>query len=361
MTTIGRLSYSWYLWHWPVIVIGSVLTGQPSLVIRVALAFASLGLAALSYRWVESPIRHSKRVAAHASNGLAMAAILAAVGITTSLAWKRFAANAEHAPDQLIYSRAKTDGPPKPVNDCVAGYFDVNVADCVFGDPQSRITVALIGDSHAVQWVSAFEQLAKRRGWRLMAFTKSACAPVDVNYIYPALGREYTECKTWRDRALARIAEVHPLVTVVASADYQFSDEERARGMRAVWSLLTQSSGHVMVIRDNPRPEIDLPMCLARHAWRPSWLVMESCEFAPPDSHVYDLQRETAREFKNLAVVDISGHICAGTTCNGVRDGMIVFRDSNHLTESFTLSLTGVLEARIDELIGPPSRDMVAP
>ena len=59
---IGRLSYSWYLWHWPVLVLGSALVPAPSLSVRAGLVVFSLGLSALSYRLVENPIRNAPQI-----------------------------------------------------------------------------------------------------------------------------------------------------------------------------------------------------------------------------------------------------------------------------------------------------------
>ena len=78
---IGRLSYSWYLWHWPVIVFGAAIIAAPSLALRVGLALASLAIAAASFRWVEDPIRHNRGLAKRPMYAFAMAAAIAVVGM----------------------------------------------------------------------------------------------------------------------------------------------------------------------------------------------------------------------------------------------------------------------------------------
>src|SRR6188472_1033887 len=55
--TLGRLSYSWYLWHWPFLVFAAALTPTITVAGKVAAVVASLAVAGISYRFVENPIR----------------------------------------------------------------------------------------------------------------------------------------------------------------------------------------------------------------------------------------------------------------------------------------------------------------
>ena len=73
----------------------------------------------------------------------------------------------------------------------------------------------LIGDSHAAQWVPAFEQLASEAGIRFIPMTKSRCPFAEVRVDVPALNREYTECVTWRDNLVTTLRSMHPDVVIV--------------------------------------------------------------------------------------------------------------------------------------------------
>lgn len=66
MQYFGRVSYSWYLWHWPVLLLGAALIGSSS-ANRVLLVAVSLGLAELSYRLVEAPLRGNRKLIARPS------------------------------------------------------------------------------------------------------------------------------------------------------------------------------------------------------------------------------------------------------------------------------------------------------
>jgi len=77
MRYLGRISYSLYLWHWPILVLPAAFVGEElPLDVRLLLALASVGVAALSQRFVEDPIRHGRFVGLASRRGLAMAGAL---------------------------------------------------------------------------------------------------------------------------------------------------------------------------------------------------------------------------------------------------------------------------------------------
>ncbi|HLA64460.1 MAG TPA: acyltransferase, partial [Rhodothermales bacterium] len=103
----GRLSYSWYLWHWPVFVFAEGLYGKGSLPVRLALLLFSLLLAEASYRLVEDPIRHHRWIAATPRRGLALLATLTVLCVAVSGAWGVAVGVLRRAPEQqrLITAR----------------------------------------------------------------------------------------------------------------------------------------------------------------------------------------------------------------------------------------------------------------
>jgi peptidoglycan/LPS O-acetylase OafA/YrhL len=87
MQWTGRLSYSWYLWHWPFIVLAVLALNSDSVPIRTGAALASLGAAYLAFRFVENPIRFAKRITRSAywtfAIGLAITVgVLGVAGVT---------------------------------------------------------------------------------------------------------------------------------------------------------------------------------------------------------------------------------------------------------------------------------------
>jgi hypothetical protein len=255
---------------------------------------------------------------------------------------------------QARIANARSDGPSTLLQrNCAQDYRDAEVRDCSFGDEASPVPIVLLGDSHAAHWFSAVEPVAVKRGWRLVTMIKSACAMVDVPFFYAPLGRMYTECGEWRTTALEKIREIRPLVTVMSSAEgYSFQEAEWREGISAVIKELAEASQTVLILRDTPSADFDVPTCLARRLWRPAFIPSPACVFrAPEASKIYDFQRLAARRYGNVTVVDLSQKICPGGVCAAEQDNLILYRDSNHLTASFVASMQGSLSRQIDEAL----------
>src|SRR5699024_2778769 len=103
MLTVGRLSYGWYLWHWPALLIGPAALGMPpSLRVKLLLAAAALGVAAVTYRFVENPLRHLRgRPSLGLGIGAALTVLVIAASVTVAVLPHRVTGGRE-APDLRI-------------------------------------------------------------------------------------------------------------------------------------------------------------------------------------------------------------------------------------------------------------------
>src|SRR5262245_15034955 len=222
---IGGLSYSWYLWHWPLLVFAGAISDSLTLADRLLIVVAALGIAQVSYRWVEQPTRHSQTFMRHPRYALAMAALIAVTGISSAIGWKYVSANWSELPSQAKFTRMKNDFPEIYRMDCDDYFHSATVKECAFGATHPVRTVVLFGDSHAGHWFPALRRIVEQQGdWRLVVITKSACPIVDAQYFSRDLGRIYTECRQWLAGGLKRIHEMRPdLVLVSYSALYPFS------------------------------------------------------------------------------------------------------------------------------------------
>jgi peptidoglycan/LPS O-acetylase OafA/YrhL len=272
MRFLGRISYSLYLWHWPILVLpAAAIEGNLPLIARLALVGVSIAVATASQRWVEDPIRHGRFVGRKVRRTLALAgttslvvALLAVgVGSAAEASLPHGVALASDDPNVLpadpigtatpgpsarpgnsagssgsappaSSARPATPGGPVPADlrpslaavgddapiiysdDCHLDQATVEPKPCVFGDASSSTTVVLLGDSHAAQWFPAFNALATVEHWRLVTLTKSACTPADVTVYNGNYKRAYTECDVWRAKAFDQITAAHPALVVMA-------------------------------------------------------------------------------------------------------------------------------------------------
>lgn len=356
---LGRLSYSWYLWHWPVLVFAAALVGELSLPGRVALMAFALLVAHGSYHLIENPIRHHRGLARRSAYSLRMAVAVTFCSLALAFAWRTAAIGWAAAPDQMRYTEARADIPAVYASGCHATFYEtaVELAGCVAGAEDADRTVVLLGDSHAAQWYPALKGLADTYGWRLISLTKSACPAVEATKYQDHLRRDYWECDAWRADALDVIDTLQPTYVVVASSENQpFSVDAWEAGSRRVIERLSAAAEHVVVIRDTPVAGHDAPTCLARHAWR-SGDATEACGQAAfeadSDAITFALAR-AVDAVPGTSLLDFTPHLCPDGACALEADGVVVYRDAHHLTTAFVRRLAPTLDGHLTAVAVAP-------
>jgi peptidoglycan/LPS O-acetylase OafA/YrhL len=370
LQAVGRVSYSLYLWHWPLIVLPvlALAPSAPSWKMR-ALVLLALPLAFATYRLVEAPprtwrwlVRRPMRTYAFATL-LTIAAIstFAAVGAVPRLDAGRpvralpglrgaLAPAPSFVPANLTPSieAAANDSPLSDRSRCALYFFATRPGACYSGDVSSSRTIVLFGDSHAAQWYPAIVDLAQRRRWRLLTLTKDSCPSVDVSVWLSAVNRMYTECDVWRRTALARIARSKPFAVILANdRSYGIPGVSRSDFELGWMAALKQSLSLLprgvrgIVIADTPRFAFAPPVCLSRHLHHVS-----AC--ASPSDQVIDATH-TRRErvvttLSGATFVDLTPFICPRRICEPIHGSLLVYRDTNHLTPEFVRALGGELD-----------------
>lgn len=349
MTTVGRLSYSWYLWHWPLLVALGDLVNRPTVMQRLGVCALALGIANVSYRFVEQPIRRSQWLALRPTLTLAGAALLS---VTSAYVARRIQHDAKRISESPALAWARNAKlKPRAVNEgCLTAVYRTDVGECVYGHPDGKTTVVMFGDSHMLQWFPAIEQASLTRGWRLVVVGKAACPSVSVGVMYIREQRAYPKCSQWRENAFRRIARERPAVIITSNfrsypvivdgrprwtdAD-AIAQREWGRGLEITLRRLTDSStARIIVLKDSPYPRVDVIDCLTRK--RAS---AERC--AMPVSEVVDtgVEREERRATATSAraeYVDLTSLVCGPNVCDAARGDTAIYRDSNHLTVAYT-------------------------
>ncbi len=384
---VGRISYSLYLWHWPILVLVPLALGVESLALNLALVGVAVVIAAASTELIEVPIRSGRAlplppraslVVAGAASIMVAAGAIAAGAIVLGPATTPVVADevvgrdgalppgrlAGPVPDVLTPSleQAYYDVPSGYGDGCHLDYATVEPPACTYGPPGATIPVLLLGDSHAQQWLPALQRLAAERGWRLRAVTKSACPMVDATVWNGPLKRAYRECDEWRERALRLIDEEQPELVLIASADmYDVLDEQDrpikdgaggSSAAAAAWdaglaSYLARVADHVsrvVVLADTPRVGYDPAECLATKA------AVEDCDVSRERmvDEAYAAREAAAAASAGVAVVSATDWLCEDAGCPLVRGPYLVYRDAHHLTATFAAQLGSRVGAAID-------------
>jgi peptidoglycan/LPS O-acetylase OafA/YrhL len=391
MQTVGRLSYSWYLWHWPVLLIGPAALGLAgTLRDRLLLASAALALAWATHRWVENPLRRRTRHGLLLGAGFsavtaAVAALLLVlphaipVGAVVPDLRATLAAAADPAatlarsiedghrmralPANLTpaLAAAGQDRPRVWPDRCNVDWPVTTAPDgCVYGDLAGTRTVVLYGDSHAAQWFPALEGIALARHWRLVDITKSSCSAADLPLWHDVYKRRFTECEAYHRSAIGRIQRLRPdLVVIGSSFNYRpaYPEADLAAQWRGAWDRtlaeLRGTGARIVGIADTPYQDGSVPGCLASPANQGD---AGNCGESLRGALHGRVQRQVFLAYAGsprTTIIDPVTWFCTDV-CPTVVGNVLVYRDSNHMTTAYATALTPLLDARISAA-GPPA------
>ena len=356
VTFIGDISYSLYLWHWPVIILA------PWLLMRLdASAVAPIGyewwllavsllLAVASKYGVEDPLRYGRlgSMSALRQIGVTLTATLVVIGLVLGLgqlaarAVQQSPAATQLTPSlgELADDKPKVDSKPYRVGKGEDGFLVVE-----FGVRSSDVKLAVIGDSHARQYFAPIEQVANANGWAVDLISKSACSvqqPESYALFVSDPGFRY--CEEWNQRLADYLSQnTYSLIINTNSTLVHDNNPEVALSYRAALADWLAWGQNVLVLRDNPKPPAastvrDFRICLefAGDDFASS-AVPEAVAMFPQDGladAALDLQSD------RLSVFDPKPWFCTDGMCQVVQDGVIVFRDTSHVSDTFAKTLT---------------------
>ena len=357
---LGDMSYSLYLWHWPLLVLGRSVLGTNAWVRLLAVAL-SVALAWFTTALLERPLLRSRLRHKYAVFG---GAFLGVGALTLSIhAWSGEIDAMKHSPTQMAILGAEFDLPSlynRP--DCDTWTRSSAVHECVFGPAHAKHTIVMFGDSVLAQWFPAVRKIyLNRPGWRVVVLTKSACPAVNEPVYYDRIHAFYTVCSDWRGKAIHAIIALHPDIVLMVSTSYKFTDSQWINGTRSVLRGLVRTVGEVLIMAPTPELGFNGLNCLSANAAWPAWLPrVRQCINA---RSVADAQRfrtlfeQAAMPFANVRVIDLQSSVCPDGVCRAQLRGRIVYRDARHLTASFVRSLAPELEGRIGEANARVSHD----
>ena len=387
-TWLGDISYSVYLWHWPMIVLlPDISGGQLGRLDKVAILATTLVLAHLTKIHVEDRFRRPRTTAGDAPRlgptfavaGLGMATLVALSTVQLAEVSHRqerakaslretlsgdptcFGANATvpgsgcetnrsgevvPAPAQAVDDKAEGYGP-----DCREFAPYPNTASCTYGDPQGDIRVALAGNSHALSWQPAVHRIGQASGWRITTYFAAGCRLSDARTELSTRAHE-EGCLAWGERVGTKLRNGNfDLVVMVNSTGPLTIDGNQAtmqhwtRAYRSFLERLTANGGpRVVVIHDTPDPDLEpdvpIPDCVAQH--RDNLLACSGSRSAWVRNDPLVAAAQSMRS-SDVSVADLTDHLCGDTRCPTVIGGVIVYFDTHHLTRTYSRSLAPFL------------------
>lgn len=354
MQGIGRISYSWYLWHWPVLLLGATVIDMHSGLHRFGLVVLSFIIAVVSYRYVEAPIRHKKFIVARPRLAVVSGLTIMVLAGLLTVPWYQHDISQLKSPEQARFLRAEWDAPVIYNMGCDDWYFSSDVKLCIFGNNKAAHTAVIVGDSIGMQWFPAVREIYKTPDWRLLAITKSSCPMVDEPLFYPRINRIYKNCSIWRKNVFDELRKIKPDVVIMGSTyTYDYTKQQWISGTKSILAELSETAKQVYILRSTPILPFDGPACLTPHSQLFNLLAgKRTCSGPAYDSRsdeVYAWLETAASDYSNVRTVDMTGIVCPDARCEAQRNGEIIFRDNQHMTATFAKSLGQSLEENLQQ------------
>lgn len=372
---VGKLSYSLYLWHWPVIVLWKAHQGSSWTSLDAVIALTiTFGLSTISHFTVENPLRFSGFLRERPGASLAGAAALSFVVVVSGwLTYRQTGLGgfivlnngAIHDPKVL---RRELPVTYRNKRSCHAKQKQIEHASCVFGNNNSTVKMVLLGDSHAAQWFPALNKIANKQGIALYPRTKSACPPIDARVWHRKWKREYTECAIWRKGVYEEITRIRPDFIVLAyssrykpldGAGKRLSGKAREEALMAAEQrtikYLRQQGAKIIFMEETPWHTFDPLTCLAANPRK-----SEKCRTRQDAALKYRTPMSFTRDGAlpdDLAVIDMNDMLCKRGYCYAADDEHVIFRDRHHLTKTYGEFLTDELWRRMSGFIKMPVAD----
>lgn len=363
---LGGISFTVYLWHWPLLIFYQSYFGYESVSILQGsgLILMSIVLAYLTNRLVESNFKRIPRekVILNFSIGIFffVPVVAAAIGLRYEVltTTKNTIRELEHESIEpftgdSIYLENKVFKPnrerlltikqrvPDPYqNGCNQGADKAEVITCDYGDLESNKVIVLVGGSHAVQWITALNEIGKKNSFKVINMTKAAC-PLG------ALEESNVSCHQWNKKAVAKIIALSPFAVITNSTRTDVDKPEFIpKSYIDSWKVLAAHDINIIGIRDNPRFAFDIPACLFnnRHSMDlDACTIPRKTAFQPTDPTIYyqDI-------IKNI---DMSDMFCTPDRCIAQFSGKIMYRDAEHISIEYAYFVKDNLEDKLMNIL----------
>ena len=358
MQLIGKISYSWYLLHWPFLVFGHVILGSSSISVNLILVALSFPAAWAVSVLIENPLRYSRFLISSNWRSMAFGAtsltVVLALGLT-SIAQIQTAYAGTSKVKGL--SGAYVQLRPSPANapqdfqsltqlGCSLDLTEFVPNECEFGDVNSDKSVILLGDSHASAIFPVVNAAAKKMHWKLNVWEKNACPLADVLKWDASRNRPFSECDKFREIAINRAISAQPNLVILTSAynpgtvlinrktGKEVAQSQVAHqfgfGLKNVLEKFNEAGISVVYLHEPPYAPFDPPSCLIQSK------SVGACLFSAPK---FSPEISAVPSYPNAKILDIRSGICNPRMCNPVKSDVLVYRDRTHMTKTYVMTL----------------------
>ena len=336
---IGLISYSLYLWHWPVAVFSYELLGssQPAHV-KALLLLVCLLLAVASYLWVETPFRRPRNGAMAMIAAAGTAVVLACIPIQLTFgAPSRFSQEEAAVGRFSAYDHAALYDEGR----CFVQRDDVLNRDACIAPVAGKRNVLVWGDSYAAHLVHGVRQAAGAAV--VMQATRAGCGAIGD-------ARADEGCRAFNRDVLDAIMSARPDV-VLLSANWLDGTYTHAVATELPPLVAKLRSAGIAVVVVGPTPELDGPLPSLFVSWsRLKTLLPPLSERVVPQLWDIDARLQAISTSSGAGYVSPLQAMCPHRACELFVDGTPIMWDAGHLTAEGSALVGSIIVAHADLL-----------
>lgn len=345
MVAIGLVSYSAYLWHQPLFAFARIRSlTAPSEALMIGLSLASLGLAYLSWRYIEQPFRSKSGMLLPARRQVFAASLMASLAFCVAggfAVWRDgdvLRADAEKM--RQLDDRIAIN--PGLHMDCTA---DFTLSENCRTSPSPE--VLLWGDSFAMHLAQGL--LASDPDMKLQQHTKSQCAPllgISLNPSEMGYREQWArDCMAFNDQVLDWLNVNDSVTHVVLSSPFSIifyevfdrqgnvlppSTDHVLEALLNTITKIKETGAKVIIFSPTPGSGYDTGACTTRSIR--FGLDEGRCDFMPRDVDILVFEFLTSLD-DSAKIINLTEMICGKGLCDAIQDGNLIFRDRYHLSK----------------------------
>jgi len=345
---LGKVSYSAYLVHWPLLAFYRYGYGEPPVFASIVLFITILLLAFINWKFIEERFRYSS-------------------GTFSNLAFKQFVLPAV-ALFTLAFAVIKTEGfglrslsntyatelaskrnhaVTTNKYDYICQYWRLeeehfNSNDCIIGD-NKKTDVLLWGDSNAAHYIGIFGTIAKEQGWSFRNVSHAACPPIFTDVKNFVKVNRYDDCANSIELVKTKLAQYNTIIVSAAYNHYQQLDSDFMSHFESMVLELNKAEKRVIIVGKAPVFKNFDRHCLSKTIIYPFNNCLSVQQSNKTEIDYINKQLATfAKNTDNVNYIDFNSIICSNG-CSPYKDGKPIYFDSSHIE---TLSSWNIVPSR---------------
>lgn len=332
MAFIGRISYSLYLWHWPLLALYRAShIDPPGLPVRISIIALAFILAWLSYQFVEQPWRRAEPDSSNAR------LVMSAIVMVASLAYLVMNVGTIYHKEPLANTLSARTARDKPANLDACNYsdyeelYDFPKSGCN-SVPDRPVTVAIWGDSHALAWQPLAWAIAERKGAAATSYTRYACPPA-LNFDNSKPGKDVSLCRDFNSMVFNRIVASN-LDTVILTALWPtWKDPSNFKEkFEATVHRLAPKVHKIILLGPTPYLNGNTSECI--ETGKLDACAVPRARFDEQNRAIRLYLQDISRKYANVEYVELADFFCGPDICPVLKDGYSLYWDSNHVSST---------------------------